>query len=142
MEWLDHKQVVPGDVRLQAWLALGFLLVCLINTVGLLLAKFLRRSPELGVRRAMGASKRAVFAQLLVEAGAVGLAGGVLGLGLAWLGLAAIRRQPTEYAAIAELDGIMLATTFALALAASVLAGLLPAWRACQVSPARQLKSQ
>src|SRR3546814_6356575 len=39
MEWLDYNKVVPGDVRLQVWLAFGFLLVCLLNTVGLLLAK-------------------------------------------------------------------------------------------------------
>jgi putative ABC transport system permease protein len=36
----------------------------------------------------------------------------------------------------------MLATTLLLALAASLVAGLLPAWRACQVTPAIQLKSQ
>jgi putative ABC transport system permease protein len=35
----------------------------------------------------------------------------------------------------------MLAATFALAVAASLLAGLLPAWRGCQVTPAAQLKS-
>lgn len=142
MGWLDDRRVVPGDVRLQLWLAFGFLLVCLLNTVGLLLAKFLRRSSEVGVRRALGASKRAIFAQCLVEAGAVGVAGGVLGLGLALLGLWAVRQQPTEYAELAHLDPAMLLTTFALALAASVLAGVLPAWRACQVAPAIQLKSQ
>jgi putative ABC transport system permease protein len=142
MDWLDHKRVVPSDVRLQVWVALGFLLVCLLNTVGLLLAKFLRRSPEIGVRRALGASRRAIFAQFLVEAGTIGLVGGVLGLGLAWLGLWAVRRQPTEYASLAELDPSMLALTFALAIIASVLAGLVPSWRACQVAPARQLKSQ
>jgi putative ABC transport system permease protein len=38
MQWLDYEQVVPGDVQLQTWLALGFLLVCLVNTVGLMLA--------------------------------------------------------------------------------------------------------
>lgn len=142
MGWLDYTRVVPGDVRLQLWLAFGFLLVCLLNTVGLLLAKFLRRSSEIGVRRALGASRRSIFAQCLVEAGVVGLAGGMLGLGLALLGLWAVRQQPTSYAKLAELDPAMLLTTFALALAASVLAGLLPAWRACQVAPAIQLKSQ
>jgi putative ABC transport system permease protein len=142
MQWLDHKKVVPNDVRLQTWLAFGFLLVCLINTVGLLLAKFLRRSSEIGVRRALGASRRAIFTQFLVEALTVGLVGGVLGLGLAWLGLWVVRSQPTEYASLARLDLVMLATTFALAIIASLLAGLVPAWRACQVTPALQLKSQ
>jgi len=142
MEWLDFKRVVPADVRLQAWLASAFLLVCLVNTVGLLLAKFLRRSGEIGVRRALGASRRAIFAQCLVEAGTVGLAGGFLGLGLAWLGLWAVRQQPASYAELAHLDPAMLLLTFALAIVTSLLAGLLPAWRACQVAPAIQLKSQ
>jgi len=142
MEWLDYKRVVPSDVRLQVWLAFGFLAVCLLNTVGLLLAKFLRRSSEIGVRRALGASRRAIFAQCLVEAGTVGLAGGALGLGLAMLGLWAVRQQPVSYADLAHLDPVMLITTFALAIIASVLAGLVPAWHACQVTPAVQLKSQ
>ncbi len=142
MEWLDYKRVVPNDVRLQTWLAFGFLLVCLINTVGLLLAKFMRRSSEIGVRRALGASKGAIFTQALVEAGTIGLAGGLLGLGLALLGLWAVRQQPASYAELAHLDPVMLLTTFGLAILASVLAGLLPAWRACQVTPAIQLKSQ
>lgn len=142
MEWLDEQDAVPGDVRLQMWLALGFLLVCLINTVGLLLAKFLRRAPEIGVRRALGASRRAIFAQCLVEAGAIGLAGGIAGLALALLGLWAVRQQPADYAALARLDLPMLFATLALALIASLLAGVLPAWRAMQVTPAIQLKSQ
>lgn len=78
----DHlvfHHVLPGDVRLQVWLAFGFLLVCLTNTVGLLLAKCLRRSGEIGVRRALGATRGAIFAQFLVEAGTLGLAGGAVG---------------------------------------------------------------
>ena len=142
MEWLDVQRVVPGDVRLQVWLAFAFLLVCLLNTVGLLLAKFLRRSTEIGVRRALGASRRDIFAQCLVEAATVGLAGGVLGLALAWLGLWAVRQQPASYAELAHLDPLMLLATFALALVASLLAGLLPAWHACRVTPAIQLKTQ
>ncbi|KLD71694.1 ABC transporter permease [Xanthomonas pisi] len=141
MEWLDHNKVVPSDVRLQLWLAMGFLLVCLLNTVGLLLAKFLRRSGEIGVRRALGASRGAIFAQCLVEAGTIGLVGGICGLALAWLGLWAVRQQPVDYAALAHLDISMLLLTFAIALAASLIAGILPSWRAIQVAPALQLKS-
>ncbi len=142
MEWLDFNRVVPRDVVMQLWLGFGFLLVCLLNTVGLLLAKFLRRSSEIGVRRALGASRREIFKQCLVEAGTVGLAGGILGLGLSLLGLWAVRQQPSSYAELAHLDVGMLLTTFVLALVASLGAGLLPAWRAMQVAPALQLKSQ
>ncbi|MBW8850459.1 MAG: ABC transporter permease [Xanthomonadales bacterium] len=142
MAWLDYNKVVPNDVVVQMWLGFGFLLVCLVNTVGLLLAKFLRRGGEIGVRRALGASRRAIFTQCLVEAGTVGLAGGILGLGLSLLGLWAVRLQPASYAKLAHLDIGMLLSTFVLAIVASLLAGLLPAWRAMQITPAMQLKSQ
>jgi putative ABC transport system permease protein len=142
MKWLDLNKVVPSDVRLQTWLALGFLLVCLVNTVGLMLAKFLRRSGELGVRRALGASRRAVFGQLLMESAVIGLVGGIVGLVLAFVGLWLVRRQPSDYAALAHMDLTMLAATFVVAVMATLFAGLLPAWRACQITPALQLKSQ
>lgn len=142
VEWLDFQKVVPSDVHLQVWLALGFFVVCLVNTVGLMLAKFMRRSSEVGVRRALGASRRAVFAQLVTEAGIVGLAGGVAGLLLALFGLWMVRQQPDQYASLAHLDMSMLAGTFGMAIGATVVAGLLPAWRACQITPALQLKSQ
>lgn len=142
MEWLDYNKIVPRDVVMQLWLGIGFLLVCLLNTVGLLLAKFLRRSGEIGVRRALGAPRIEIFKQCLVEAGTIGLAGGILGLGLSLLGLWAVRHQPVSYARLAHLDASMLLITFFIAIVASLLAGLLPAWRAMQVAPAIQLKSQ
>jgi putative ABC transport system permease protein len=141
LQWLDYQQVVPDDVRLQVWLALGFLLACLVNVMGLMMAKFIARSGELGVRRALGASKRALFAQLLVESGVIGLAGGIGGLLLALLGLWLVRQQPADYAALARLDLPMLLSNFVLAIGASLLASVLPARRACQITPAMQLKS-
>jgi putative ABC transport system permease protein len=142
MAWLDHNHVVPGSVQLQTLLALGFLLVCLVNTVAMLLVKFLRRGGELSVRRAMGASRRSVFAQLLTEAALIGLAGGAGGLLLAAFGLWIVRQQPVPYAALAHLDGDMLGATFVLAVCATLLAAVFPAWRACRIVPARLLKTQ
>ena len=80
--------------------------------------------------------------QYLIEAGVIGLAGGALGLGLALLGLWAVRQQPSDYAELAHLNGTMLLAAIGLSLVASLMAGLLPAWRACQIAPAIQLKSQ
>ncbi|WP_158885809.1 ABC transporter permease [Rhodanobacter sp. L36] len=141
MQWLDFNQVVPSDVRLQTWLAFAFLLICLFNTVGLLLAKFLRRSGEIGVRRALGATQGAVLAQCLVEAGLIGLIGGIGGWLLTLLGLALIRQQPVEYADLLHLDSMMFLTTFVMAIVASLLAGAVPAWRASRVALGLQLKT-
>lgn len=142
MRWLDVNRVVSADRRIQTYLAFGFLLVCLINTIGLLLAKFSARSGEIGVRRALGATRSAIFQQYLIEAGVIGVAGGAVGLGLTFAALWQIGKQSDQAAMVAHMDGAMFGVTFALAVAASLLAGLLPTWRACKVQPALQLKSQ
>lgn len=141
MGWLRHENLVPDDVRLQFWLAIGFLAVAMLNIVALLLAKFLRRMPEISVRRAMGARRRDIFVQFGIESALVGVAGGLLGLGIAQIGLWSIRRRPDDYAHLASMDVSMLVGTVVLAILASLLAGLLPAWRACRVPPAIQLKT-
>lgn len=142
MGWLDYNNVIPSDVRLQVWLAFGFLFVCLFNTIGLLLTKFMRRAGTIGVRRALGASKRSIFTQLLLEAGMIGFMGGLLGLAFAHLGLWIARKVPTDYSSLLELDGTMMLITFVVAIGSVVMASLLPAWRAAQITPAIQLKTQ
>jgi len=142
MEWMEKQKVVGNDTRLSAWLAFGFLVLCLVNTVGLLLAKFSVRASEVGIRRALGASRGDIFRQFLIETGVVGLAGGVLGLALAFGALALIGMESKSMAAVARMDWQMLALTFVMSIVASLVAGLLPTWRACQVTPAIQLKSQ
>ncbi|MYM21337.1 FtsX-like permease family protein [Duganella sp. FT135W] len=141
-EWLDYMKVVGNDNKLSAWLAFGFLALCLVNTIGLLLAKFSVRAAEVGIRRALGASRREIFTQFLIETTVVGLVGGVLGLLLAFGALALIAMQSKALTLVAHMDWIMLLTTFGLAVLSAILAGLLPTWRACQVTPALQLKSQ
>ena len=139
---LEHHQVLPQEVRLQTSLAFGFLLVCLVNMAGLMLAKTLRRSNEIGVRRALGASRVTVFMQFLVESVLVGAIGAVLGLLLSQLGLWLVRQSPTQYAYLAEMDTQVLVLTLAGGVVAALVAGLLPAWRAAGVSPASQIKVQ
>ncbi|WP_297832918.1 ABC transporter permease [Thermomonas sp.] len=141
-DWLLAQHVVPDDTRVSLLVALGLLLVCLVNTIGLLLAKFLRRSGEIGIRRALGAPRRQIYLQFLIEAGTVGVAGGVLGVLLTALGVASVGWvMPPEIAPLARLDLPLLGLTLLVSVLATVLAGLYPTWRAAQVQPAWQLKS-
>ncbi len=143
MTWLEQRHVVSEDASMMMAMALMFLLVCLLNTVGLLLAKFLSKAGEIGVRQALGASRSDLFLQHLVEAGCIGLCGGVLGLGLAYLGLNAVQSMYGDWIKdLAQLDATMVLCAIALAIGSSILAGLYPTWRACQVQPSQQLKSQ
>ena len=142
-EWLERNQVVANDSRIQVWIAFGFLAVCVVNTVGLLLAKFLGRSAEIGVRRALGASRTQIFIQYLTEAGMVGVAGGLLGLLLTSGMLGGMRAlQNADYERLTQVDSEMVAVTLLVAIGATLIAGLIPTWRACQIAPALQLKSQ
>ena len=142
MDWLDYEHVVPSDTRVSLLVALGLLVVCLVNTAGLLLAKFLRRSGEIGVRRALGAPRVAIYAQFLTEGGVIGLAGGVLGLLLTGLGVASVGLvMPKDIADLARLDVSLLFTTLVVAVLAAMLAALYPTYRASSVQPAWQLKS-
>ncbi len=142
MQWLDYQHVVPTETRVSLLVSFGFLLVCLVNTIGLLLAKFMRRAPEIGVRRALGASRREIYTQFLIEAAMVGLAGGVLGLLLTTLGVFGIGLvfEP-QIARLARVDVALLCLTLLLAIVATVVAAFYPTWRASSVQPAWQLKS-
>jgi putative ABC transport system permease protein len=141
-EWLDYLKIVPPESRLSALLGFGFLLICLVNTIGLLLAKFMRRAPEIGIRRALGAPRVAIYQQFLIEASTIGLVGGALGLLLTRLGMLCtdLVFEP-EIARLAQLDTSLALLTVAVAVFATVAAALYPIWRAAQVQPAWQLKS-
>lgn len=142
MQWLDYEHVVPPESRIALLVSLGFFVICLINTIGLLLAKFLRRASEIGVRRALGASRREIYTQYLTEAATVGLAGGVLGLLLTAVGVSGVGLLfSPQIAKLAHLDLSLVVLTLLVAIVATLLAAFYPAWRAARVQPAWQLKS-
>ena len=142
MTWLDVRHVVPKESQVSLIVSLGFLVICLVNTVGLLLAKFMRRAPEIGVRRALGASRKDIYAQFLIEAGTIGVAGGVLGLILTGVGILGVGLVfPEPVARLARLDPVLILLTLIVAIVASLIAAFYPTWRAAQVQPACQLKS-
>jgi putative ABC transport system permease protein len=148
-QWLVDNNVVGNDDRVLVGLAFAFLAVCLLNTVGLLLAKFLNNAPITGVRRALGASRKQVFFQHLVEVGLISSIGAALGLalgGLLLLGLKALYTvDPTDAGgtqALAHVDMTSVVTALLLAFFATIAAGLYPAWRIGRIPPASYLKAQ
>ena len=125
-------------------LAVLFLLVCLLNTIGLLLAKIMRRAGDIGLRRALGASRGAIFGQYIIEAGLIGIAGGIAGIGMTMLGLQGIKLLYGEIQFVerlVRLDWVMMSTAIVLAVISALAAALYPTWRACGIHPASQLKS-
>jgi putative ABC transport system permease protein len=144
-EWIALVKVVSDEVKISTLIAFGFLIVCLINAVGLLLARFSSRAGELGVRRALGASRWNVFCQCMTETMLVGALGALLGLGLTAIGQASERALEGGDSPLTRLlyslDTGMVLITIAIAVVATMCAGLYPTWRASLVQPALQLKT-
>ena len=149
--WLDANKVVQKDNRVLIGIAMLFLGVCLVNVVGLLLAKFMNGAALTGLRRALGASRRDIVRQHLTEVLLIGVAGGALGLLFAVAGLAGIRSmydvgvyesQVEVMKRMTHIDFTVVFVTLGLALMAGLLAGLYPAWRIGRTAPAVYLKSQ
>jgi putative ABC transport system permease protein len=147
-QWLDRNDVVQKDNRVLIGIALLFLGVCLVNVVGLLLAKFLNAAPLTGLRRALGASRRDIIRQHMTEVVLIGLGGGALGILLAVGGLAGIRAiygsdfTRGSYERLTEIDPVVVLVTLALSLLAGAIAGLYPSWRIGRTAPAVYLKTQ
>jgi putative ABC transport system permease protein len=144
-QWMINREVVDDTVGVLLSLAVLFLVVCLLNTIGLLLAKVIRRRNDISLRRALGASKAELFKQYIVEAGMIGVAGGIAGIGMTWLGLRGIENVFSGYDFIEYLvtmDWQMVGLAVLLSIVSALCAALYPTWRACRVSPASTLRIQ
>lgn len=141
-EWLAKEDMVPDALRVSLLVSLGFLVVCLVNVVSLMLTKFRSRASELVVRRALGASRVHVFTQCLTEAVVIGAAGAALGLVLTSLGLAIERGiLRDDYVQFAHLDGGLAAMSVVVAMLAMICSSLYPAWLAGRAAPDWRLQS-
>ncbi|HTD74170.1 MAG TPA: ABC transporter permease [Steroidobacteraceae bacterium] len=154
--WLVMNDVIGSQTKFQVVLALVFLGICILNTLGLLLAKFMSRAPLVGLRRALGATRGDIVRQHLTEVMVLGAIGGAIGIGLAIVGLRLVRiyffmqsNRPgdnPEFASVAQslshLDGRMILIAVGLSLLAGLLAGVYPAWRIGRMAPATFLKIQ
>ena len=141
MQWLKYRHIVPNELGLLVLASFGFLFVCLMNAMGLMLARIIGRTQDISVRRALGASRSAIIGQCLVEAAVIGVLGAILGLLLTLLGLQAMRfALSDDFAALSYLNAQAVGVEVMLAIAATIVAGLYPTWRAAHVEPALQLK--
>ncbi|HEY6454953.1 MAG TPA: FtsX-like permease family protein [Steroidobacteraceae bacterium] len=141
LDWLAFERVVPESSTLSMTVSSSFLVIALVNVIGLMLARFMRRAAEIGVRRALGASRWAIYRQFLTEAATIGLAGGLFAIALTLLGLWSLGWlfEP-GIAHLVHVDASLVAGTVLLAIGTTLVASLYPTWRAARVQPAWQIK--
>ena len=141
-QYLSEEKIVPEDSKIAVWLAALFLIVCLLNCMGLMMAKFHGKAGEAGLRRAVGASRQHLIAQFSVELAVVGFIGGVFGLLLAQLGLVAMTNLYSHlHSSLMQMNALIVIATLALAVVISCVFGLIPILKASRVQLSSQLKS-
>jgi putative ABC transport system permease protein len=137
MRFVPLKEFVVGDTRAVLFLLLGalasLLLIACANVAGLLLSRVAARRKEVAVRLALGAGRRDIVRQFLVESGLLALCGALLGIVVAWWGLDLLKALPATgipRLEEARLDWRVLAFTALLSTACALLFGLAPALQA------------
>jgi putative ABC transport system permease protein len=154
---LEEARRDPATVRAQLVLAgavFFVLLIAVVNLTGLLLARAVGREREMGVRAALGAGRRRLLRQLLVEGGVIGVAGGMLGVLIALgsirilalltperLGGGGARFARLDPFSAPEADWRIMLFASVLALGAGLLSGLIPALRATRRDLTAALKT-
>jgi putative ABC transport system permease protein len=120
------------------------LLVGAIGVMNVMLVVVGERTGEIGLRKAVGATDRAIFAQFLAEAAAVcgvsGVAGTLLGVGFAKL-TAALAPADGPLTKVVVLDPFIISVLAIALVAVGVVAGLIPAMRAARIPPAEALRA-
>lgn len=138
-----------GDIRRQVWIlmaAVAFvLLIACANVASLLLARGESRRRETALRVALGAGQGRVIRQFLTESVLLGLFGGLVGLGLAWVGIRVlVPMLPADIPSVMQgrigMDVNVLLFTLAAAGIAGLLFGVAPAIRAADPDLNRELK--
>jgi putative ABC transport system permease protein len=120
------------------------LIVCCVNLANLLLARGTARQREIAVRMALGASRGQIMRSMLTESLLLSLAGGGLGLAMAYLALQAIRTlgaSSVPFIREVSIDGWVVMFTTALSVLTALMFGGVPAWRQSGISAADTLRA-
>jgi putative ABC transport system permease protein len=120
------------------------LLIVCVNIANLLLVRAISRRREFAIRAAIGAKSRDLMRQMFVESGTLSLAGGALGLGLAWAGVRLIvAHAPANVPRMSEvhIDGGVLLFTVAISILAAFISGVFPAWVFGKADPQEAMKA-
>jgi predicted permease len=122
------------------------LLIACVNVANLFLARARDRRKEMGLRLSLGASRGRIVRQLLTESLVFGVLGGLAGLGLARVALAALAGVPLPvdgpWSFTFPLDGTVLAFTLGVSLAAGLLFGMAPALQAASPDTMAAVKGE
>src|SRR5205085_5985509 len=144
---ISMQQEVVGKIGKALILLLvavgAVLLIACVNVANLLLARAAARQKEIAIRTALGASRGRIVRQLLTESILLGLAGGVVGLGLAFAGLKLLLSlNPPNIPRLAEIniDLRVLGFTLAVSLLTGLIFGLVPALQASKPNLNEALK--
>jgi putative ABC transport system permease protein len=134
----DGVQGVRTPLLLLFGAALAVLAIASVNVASLLLARGFARRREMAVRTALGGGRWEVMRPVLVESLLLATTGGLLGLGLAWLGVRAI--SALAVAQLPQLSGIsvdlrIVAFAIVLVMVVAGVAGVIPAWRTTAIDP-------
>ena len=111
-----------------------------INTMAMSVAE---RTREIGIKRAIGASRMRVVRELVTEAGVIGLIGGTIGIGLGAVVVLAANAAGRASGTVLFLltpDTVIFALVFATSL--GMVAGLIPAWNAARLDPVEALRHE
>jgi putative ABC transport system permease protein len=109
-----------------------------IGIMNIMFVSVVERTREIGIRKAIGAKRRNILLQFLVEAACICLMGGMIGLGIAWLATLAV----TKWLFPATLSLNIVAIAVLVSLLTGVVSGFLPAWRAARMDPVDALRSE